>query len=142
NFRRLLLDQVELVPVRVLEHRVGGPVLLRRRGGELDTELPERGFFLLHIFRRERDTAVPGLEGVEALAQVKRDVLRLRCHRDPVTLVLSDLEAELLRVPFRRLLRVGYNQGDRGEAHHGNGIDSGRERARATASEKLSSAVA
>src|SRR3989442_13067265 len=115
---RLLRDQGAPVPVRVLGHRICGPVLPRRRGGKLDAEFPEGGFFFLRIFGCERDPAVAGLQRIEALAQVERDVLRLRCHGDPVTLVLSDLEAELLRVPFRRLLRVGYDQGDRGEAHH------------------------
>src|SRR3989442_12175162 len=61
---------------------------------------------------------------MEAFAQVERDVLLLRCDGDPVALVITDLEPKFLGVPFRRPLRIGNDQGNRGEAHHGLGIRS------------------
>src|SRR5437870_13856634 len=55
---------------------------------------------------------------------MERDVLVLRGHGDPVALVVPDFEAELLRVPLGRFLRVGDDEGDRGKAYHGDGIRS------------------
>src|SRR2546427_8840474 len=104
---------------------------------------PPQGLLLhLDVLRDEGDPGVPRFQGMEAFAQVERDVLLLRCDGDPVALVISDLEPELLGVPFRRPLRVGYDQGDRGEAHHGNGIWSGPIRVRSGGNPHTSVAIA
>src|SRR5256712_3186339 len=119
---RLLLDEPELVPVGILEHRVGAPVFLRRRGRELDAELAQRLFFLLDVLRDEGDPGVPRFQRIVPLAQVKGHVLFLRAHRDPVALMIPDLEAELLLVPLGRFFPIGDAEGDRGEAEHGRGL--------------------
>src|SRR2546425_6794010 len=118
---RLLLDEPELVSVGILEHRVRAPVFLRRRRRELDAELAQRLFFLLHVLRDEGDPGVPRFQRIESLAQVKGHVLVLRAHRDPMALMVSDFEAELLCIPLGRFLRIGHDESDCGEAHHGRG---------------------
>src|SRR6267378_1315570 len=114
-----LLEDVELVPVGVLEHRVGGPVFLRGRGRELDACPSEGGLLFLHVFRGKGDPRVSRLELVEPRAEVEGDVLLLGGDRDPMALVLADLEAEHVLVPLRGLQGVRHDDGDGCEAEHG-----------------------
>src|SRR3990172_1382037 len=108
-----LFEEPEFVSVGILEGCVRAPVRLRGGNCKLDAQPAEGHLVLLHVLRGERDPGVPRLQVVEALAQVERDVLLPRRDRDPVALVVPDLEPKLLLVPLRRLLRIRHDEGDR-----------------------------